>query len=1667
MANEDLLARLRELNDELGVGLDENFLSGKAFTPAESEAPKQQESFDRTYLGDLGAEAIRGLKQGVSGVSQLLGASETAKSWAESAAEIPYDANYQKDLQLLDKITREQGQLEGLKFLATKPYLMGLLTSNMLGQIAPAIGAAGATALSGGSALAVAGVSAPAFGALSAGSELNDVYMDTLGTLDPDRIEEALKDPEYRAYVNEVALKRGIVDTVTAGISGGVAGRVAPFVPGSGALSKIGKAAAEGTTQAAIGGTGEYIAQQLTGREDPAGLLLETVLEFPGALVEAPFYKSIRERTGGKNDVNPEFVEDDSIGPDNGTVGELEAKTPEAPQEEKEISKPSEVRAPGELVKPGTYVERIERYSKKPLSKLQADAISAGVDPYGVNGKAKLRKDLAKEIADKVGLKVYTPETAVPTTQIQLPKDLRQSKPRYKTEEIEFPSDVEKALYIISNKSKTNSKRNEDFVNWLKDVTGLSTPELQAESMKIRAGMKTAPFNDDGTALVAPRSDINVSAASPFVKELKAVSPTVSVTPEKERELIKLRSIARESAGMERDAAIEKYIDELKNSGFFSSLPVKDMKAFVENANPGATEYVREILDKQPELASQLMRTAVLSSLKSPAKEGEPKFLSDIRASIGPVKSKGALSATQETPEQYDKRVASNAATASTVAKFKASELEKKYMDLVSDDARIAKFSSKDFEGNYGDLGPAGYVNLFWSSVPSLARQYPFLGKVMQMFIAKARTRRVVGEVFSERLQNIVDTHGLSSAQGAAYVLDAMSGPHNKGKDQELSFSPDGRLRFKDFDGKRKLADVKTTAAVKDLVALNDLRLSMFERATFGVLRSRGFQLPKNATVNDVAVLLEQEKVGGTADRKAALEKANEFLNYISYLRQNKLVYFPHTRVRGQLGISAYVVEEGKKKLVGFYSVKTGLRGKADSKDLALVQKRIQEDMKRDGRSWVSVSGGPINQATPFKLNPYNMKEMVGRSKIGSEGYELLSSLLTRQGVSHETIESVIDSFDTRGDIEKMYVGFRDKENIYGYDTEDRLGSFMSSGMAGAASLSNYLYNTPLNSAKNNIAVELNASNAPDALKKLVSDYFGYNQKFGDDAAFLRALNYNWFMFANVSSAAMQLVSPITVTVPSLMEFSTPLDVIKWSFAAPLQSVPQIFKTYKLVGKFTPDNIEAVKSAAGVWKLSEAEAKTIMELHNRGVFSESVSVESATGLPSFAEKRNKNPVIRKINQMIPFVEEAARIQSAHILYNVLSNDSNYERALKIFSKDNLFKAFIESEYGGKPSVQALVHFKILENHGYFGKESRSKMLSIPALVPVFALTNYVNQMMELTGRWLFGRDSKGPTLGSVGALAALAVTAWMYGGVKAVPGEQPLDWFTKFYQKQVNGRKADLPLIIGETLKGWGWSDTAIRYAQKGVVSPATGGVMYIPGSRIGINPSTLPVIEQIFNVAFDPSANVNPADLMGAPGTILKGGATALAQYKEGVPLSDVTAELMPTAVKNIIRARQLSTGDLRSAKGDILSTGVEKKGSPFTAYDALSQALGIAPEKLADLRETKYETGVRSSSYNESISNHYKLAAQAYFSYKKGRISKAEFRETYAKNLIEAVKKSKKYKDLSEKEAVSTFKQGLKREVQSQDPFSRPSGVRKGVSMKDTASILGSNPELQDYLK
>lgn len=1676
--------------------------------PAQEVVPPQEDP-NRSYLGNLGASMYQGAVSSAAGTAKFIGADETAAYLQNLAAEVKQDPEF---VDIQKKLNEAPTVTEGLKILATHPKFAGTMGAQLLGQYGLGLltmfgtkslaGFAGAGATPAIVAGRVAGMSQQ--GASSAGNEALSILYDLTGTTDVETAKQLLREnPQLAEDVQTVANRRGVMDALAFGLGVGTSGKFAAKM-GTGVWTVKG-ALSEALGQAAIGAGSEVAAQEMTLRGNPSDIAAEIFFEGVSAPVEATMHRIINgaapvthKEVGAPDTEAPVFeevVEDAEAAAPTGVAPTTEP-APKGTTEEKRV-----LTAVEKSMLTGTEDQRLKRLSQHKMESLVTEATKRNISPFRQNDKGvevrKTKAELAKEILAHEKVTPSTapnilPGAATPSVagKLSLPRELSGAKPRFNIGEdsnvLDFESDVDKALFIISQKKK--SSRDADYLKWLQDTTGMSRSELDAEAATLRLQIKdAAKKNAGGGSLTVPKffevptapvgrpaAPQPTPVASVFTQKLRnlGLNPKITLKPEVEAALQERINVAKDNTkpAADRAAALNDIYTGLRQVGFFEGITnlrqgLTAAHDFVKTSFPDVdSKDIETAMRSAPAVAAALTKEATTSAVlnkDNAASKGDstPPFVSKVKQIIGET-TPTELDPTKPTltKEQVDANEAAN----NPVVEYAVS-ISDDYQDVIKIVNGIEKgtvdIDNLDWSKSRGGLSQVNYARTLFNSISHLIRRYPVYAPFFWAAERKANFVREFNTELHRQLQTIVDNYGEDTSSKAYYVMDEMSAPWNE-TIQKPEYASDGRLMFRTREGKKLLADKRTTEAFKAFQKFHKEMLDLMKMTLAPRLRLSGIELKDDFTLADLNTL-KDSMIGETPSKLAAIDNAIETLTQIENIKKaTDGVYFPHKIRKGPYAVSFYVRnEDGTAGDLRYFTgiEKRKFRDEPDQAQLQKITAEAQKQAEALGEEWVTFKGGSIQGASPFLMNPKNMKEMLRNTKSTPALNELVASLLFTEGIDKGTIEEVLDGLGGAKDIEKMSEGLRERGGYFGYDTENRLGAVSEALAARAYSLGNFIFGTHLNKLHDqsrNMAV---AKGTPKSVIDHFDKYRDHVTSFKDAQAQIRQLSYMWFMFGNVSSAIMQSFTPSMVTTPMMKRYMSASKALKWNTGRAVGA------TMKDVGKalsaFTPKMNAQQRAELYAKKLnwSPEEIEFLANLDRKGYLSESQQADAFSSelqrkyTKTTSEKLQSTKAGRALADAIPYMERAARMTSFRIIYDTLKDPQSLDRFLSDVQNDNLWKSFLNAEFGGQPTLEAAVAYNMLDYHGFYGKTNRPEFLNNIVGATIFPLTSYAIHMMEMLSRTIIKDGKINPD--GIKVLALMSLAAWQLGGIQALPGYQIIDWLVKFLSDKLGARKVDAQMLVDDVLRDIGLGPEARQFATYGPLQTVLGVNL---GSRIGINaPVTATIMKMI-----DPPANTTALDYAGAPGAIAQPVVDAIRRWKEEQPLAEnvtqLVSEALPAPIKNLTKSAQIATGSLRTSSGNKLSLAPGEEGSDVEYGDIVRQGLGFTPLNVAKLRRDIYEQNALTAGAGAQGTNVVRQAAKVMYELRSGDMSQEEASKEMARLAIEYVDRVReKSPETTPAEVLATFRSSLKDKALSE--INPRLGREKAIPKDKRPRVLG----------
>ena len=212
--------------------------------------------------------------------------------------------------------------------------------------------------------------------------------------------------------------------------------------------------------------------------------------------------------------------------------------------------------------------------------------------------------------AEAAPARAAAPIPVAAADEVAAPRFVESSKPRYRGATPEFESPLDKALYIVAKTGKLSAK-DEDFMEFAMDATGLSRAEVRAAGKEIRTAMK-GMYDEGADTFTVPRQYDAPRVGREVVEETPAPRPRAAA-PE-------AAAAPTPTARPSDEFILASNADEVvKNSGRTVNQYLKSKVAQDNLVNSVYTPRIKELADKRisdltpdemTELTRELLPTA-------------------------------------------------------------------------------------------------------------------------------------------------------------------------------------------------------------------------------------------------------------------------------------------------------------------------------------------------------------------------------------------------------------------------------------------------------------------------------------------------------------------------------------------------------------------------------------------------------------------------------------------------------------------------------------------------------------------------------------------------------------------------------------------------------------------------------------------------------------------------------------------------------------------------------------------------------------------------------------------------------------------------------------------------------------------------------------------------
>lgn len=1215
---------------------------------------------------------------------------------------------------------------------------------------------------------------------------------------------------------------------------------------------------------------------------------------------------------------------------------------------------------------------------------------------------------------------------------IELPKELKGAKPRYRQSQLDFETDYDKALFIVSGKNK--SKHRQKYVNWLQQNTGKDEQALVREGLEVRQQIKDLDQGQEVISINKPaeprfqqmllpnhgniRDDLVVPKM--VAKNLSGIEFTPEATAQMQPILGQMQRILKEVGGsklrlkpFERlttgkrglhtdpvagaqylntvalaiNSTTASSIDEtlyheawhyLERSGAFSLeeqaiidqqtskllkymnedefLRGQDFQVFLSTAE-GREElranafgkWAKERRNNEksnknfPRTLSKFFRKALnfIEKLGNSLKGLGFKSMDDVFTST----FEGGKSINDTLDDiNFDNKVARLQRIGEGFQEAHNAEREAEdYKDIIQD----ARYKSDKATRDSGK--EIGIYSRFLRSAKDFAHKNPFFAEVY----ASASRKDIDNQ---EYLTEFVDVLGDFQMKEKPFRYRMMSFMADLNKNaSDIRRGDEGELFYTKEGVVYKVTNPEVIQSYDTLQgAFHKVLDKNTEILSEQYQKSLKNHLQPNATIDDIQYALDYaEQLDIPETKVAELNAYKDLLNSIDTLKATPFV--PRMRF-GTWGFT--VRDKETDEQVAFYTVEKGEFGKLYNKfQLEGTLKELKEKYSDTSKFDIVGGNGKIKSLDSIEnLVPFKLTRALEGNQIDSRflNNELLSSMLSSNDFNEESYKNLKDKLQ-KDILTKGFKNRFEESNKYdGYSEDwDRV---IHSYFSGAAYYLSSLRRTPEQAALRAESLKLE----DDKLRKKVTDYMDYLNSPYEDYMKLRSFNFLWTMGANLSTAALQLMTLPTTTLGGMNRFnpnglSNMTRLGKW-FGLSKEFFPSLMKTVQTHnGLMYADfrNASVIKDLIKKGKMSEPQARF---LHKMSTQIRGFQTEEYSGFKPFETRSLGGSLKGKLSTAanvlgfpISTMEQMTRFATSMASFDMLnSNPKALARAKKYLENDALFQA--ERRQFPEYSEAELVAKYITDDaHAVFGKKGRPSIFKGLGGSLFLPFMTYPQQALEFIIR--SGGHSPDGLRGSLTTVGAL----FAFSGLIGLPGAELFKELYEEIEKQITGSEEDLDFFIREKIYDATGDVRFGKFVTHGI------GRAYFDldvSRRIG-----LPIVGQdlLLNLL---GIKGDTKDVLGVSGSFVESIGNAWNEYNNDSGLGSVAAAMLPVAPANVFKASQMGSKGVATSTGTQLLTPEEVEFRTKAA-----RFIGVTTDQIASKREELFARMLSDRKYLTAI--------------------------------------------------------------------------------------------------
>ena len=910
--------------------------------------------------------------------------------------------------------------------------------------------------------------------------------------------------------------------------------------------------------------------------------------------------------------------------------------------------------------------------------------------------------------------------------------------------------------------------------------------------------------------------------------------------------------------------------------------------------------------------------------------------------------------------------------------------------DLTQQAFQIGKEIKKAVKFDNNNLDPIGFWGKYINSMTHLAAKSNVAAAANSLF----RIREGVMNSISKSIDAPLKESGYHSLSREKKDAIGNLADYLRKTKQRGVLDSDGYLTF-NRDGKKvRLKDKELSSQYMALQKSYAIALQHLKDNIMGHL-AKHFDLPDNFTKQDVVNKMN------SLGKKANKEPYKNILDTLdAFDKLGKHDYVPRIRY-GDFGI---VVKDLKGNTVALYTLEKGkFKNKFNELQMREMQNNLQDKYSDTKKYKIYGKNGQITDVSnldniqPFGLTHNEAAKHIDKSLVS---LDLLAGLIQSKDLNAKEFEALqkdLYSKVTKSGFAKHLV---QSDDIDGYSTD-----WSRTQYAYEQGLSNYIGNLSIRDSLNGLQEVLNGGTAwedtdlRDTIKAYV-DYMGSPQ---EEYSRMRAFNYLWTMGGNLSTAILQIFTLPTLTLGNMMKFnsnilsnSVALNKYWWSMTRYFVNKMSFHDSNAFIHFDDPDTLaRLVKDKVFV---DDRQAKfnqwMVSQNYLGALLTEEYAGRKRYETRDFSGKFREglSSAANFLGIPVSIAEQATRFTTINAVYEQLRKLPNAdEKIMRVLGNDQRFLAQVKAN-PNLDLVENATLFTMDESHSVMGRVSRApyqRGIGGALFVPFQGYTqNALESMARMWGQGKEGKIALATTLGSF----------MVFAGMLGLPGAGLLKELYEAALKATTGEEMDLDMAIREKIYNATGSERLGKFATQGILR--AGGLDF--SKRIGIPIPGEDLLLSILGIRGDAS------DILGVQGSVLTQLANAWNNYNNDASLGTTVASLSPTALANILKAKEYADDGVYTSKRTKL---VDSKDLGMESV--ILRGLGFTSGEVADYRERNFYAKLLENRFTPYLNTQRERAKNHLYKFYKnkesGDIKGAEVEmEKYKTILSEVSKKS-----------------------------------------------------------